>query len=265
MSKGDAAPAVDSTQGVTDAVGHYSVYAAGGLFNQHELATNVLIKEAVWRLSNGKFSLFLPQSKDLKELDALGELDAAYLRNADLLGVVKADVVMARFDGLELDSGTVVEFTMAKSLGKPTVIFRCDFRHLSGTGIEEPYNLMVRSWPRTVEVHIESFRDYVDLLAEERKGLGEGLIAEGLIAEVVTSEATLKAELNTVQKGVDEIAKKLIDGLEAVIKMESPYPPEYQEIVYKASRYSPGSGFDQMLTEDELAEIIQRLRKNSTL
>ena len=248
MSKGDGAPAVDSTQGVTNSVGPYKVYAAGGLFTQHELATNVLIKEAVWRLSNGKFQLVLPQSKELKELDA------AYLRNVNLLDVVKADIIIARFDGPELDAGTVVEFAMAKSLGKPTVILRCDYRHLSGKGIDEPYNLMVRSWPRTVEVHIDSLLNYVGLLAEERKALGDR----------VTFRANIKAELNTVQKGVDEIAKKIIDGLEAVIKMKSPYPPEYQEIVYKASRYSPGSGFDQLLTENELGEIIQRLRKNGT-
>ena len=245
MNKGKA---VDSTQGVTNSVGPYKVYAAGGLFTQHELATNVLIKEAVWRLSNGKFQLVLPQSKELKELDA------AYLRNVNLLDVVKADIIIARFDGLELDAGTVVEFAMAKSLGKPTVILRCDYRHLSGKGIDEPYNLMVRSWPRTVEVHIDSLLNYVGLLAEERKALGDR----------VTFQAAIKAELNTVQKGVDEIAKKIIDGLEAVIKMKSPYPPEYQEIVYKASRYSPGSGFDQLLTENELGEIIQRLRKNGT-
>jgi len=225
------------------------------LFNQHELATNVLIKEAVWRLSNGKFLLVLPQSKDLKEMDASEAFDAAYLRNADLLGVVKADMIIARFDGLELDSGTVVEFTMAKSLGKPAVILRCDFRHVSGTGIEEPYNLMVKSWPRTVEVHIESMLDYVGVLAKERKALGEG----------VSVEATLKAELDTVQKGVDDIAQKLIHGLEAVMKMKSPYPPEYREMLYQASRYSPGSGFDQLLTQNELDEIIQRLRKNGTL
>lgn len=248
MSKGDGAPAVDSTQGVTNSVGPYKVYAAGGLFTQHELATNVLIKEAVWRLSNGKFQPVLPQSKELKELDA------AYLRNVNLLDVVKADIIIARFDGLELDAGTVVEFAMAKSLGKPVVILRCDYRHLSGKGIDEPYNLIVRGWPRTVEVHIDSLLNYVGLLAEERKALGDR----------VTFQATIKAELNTVQKGVDEIAKKIIDGLEAVIKMKSPYPPEYQEIVYKASRYSPGSGFDQLLTENELGEIIQRLRKNGT-
>jgi hypothetical protein len=229
------------------------------------LATNVLIKEAVGRLSNGRFQLALPQSKDLKELAALEELDATYLRNADLLGVVTADIVMARFDGLELDSGTVVEFTMAKSLGKPTVILRTDFRHLSGTGIEEPYNLMARSWPRTAEVHIPSLQDYVGFLAEERVALGEGLKGEGLKIEALTFEDTLAAELNTVQKGSDAIAVKIIDGLDAAIKMESPYPPEYQEMVYRALRYSPGSGFDQMLTEDELEKVIQRLKKNGTL
>jgi nucleoside 2-deoxyribosyltransferase len=250
-----AAPAADATQRVPDPPGPYTVYAAGGLFNQHELATNVWIKEAVARLSNGKFQLVLPQSKDLKEMDALEELDAAYLRNADLLGVVKADAIIARFDGLELDSGTVVEFTLAKSLGKPAVIFRCDFRHLSGRGIEEPYNLMVKSWPRTVEVHVESLMDYVGLLAEERKAFGTS----------VSYEATMEAELSTVQKGLDEIAKKLIHGLEAAISMKSPYPPEYREMVYKASRYSPGSGFDQLLTENELDEILQRLRRNGTL
>ena len=156
MSKGDGAPAVDSTQGVTNSVGPYKVYAAGGLFTQHELATNVLIKEAVWRLSNGKFLLVLPQSAELQEINA------PYLRNVALLDVVKADIVMARFDGVELDAGTVLEFAMAKSLGKPTVIFRCDYRRLlegvelpPGKGMEEPYNLMVKSWPRTVEVHGE--------------------------------------------------------------------------------------------------------------
>jgi hypothetical protein len=39
---------------------------------------------------------------------------------------------------------------------------------------------------------------------------------------------------------------------EAVLKMESPYPPEHQESAYRAFRYCPGSGFDQLLTEDEL-------------
>jgi hypothetical protein len=53
--------------------------------------------------------------------------------------------------------------------------------------------------------------------------------------------------------------------MEAVIKMRSPYPPEHQDAVYQASRFSPGNGFDELLTTSELAEIMQRLRKNGTL
>ena len=55
--------AMDSTQGEASSVGPYTVYAAGGLFTQDELAMNVMLKEAVWRLSNGRFQLFLPQSR----------------------------------------------------------------------------------------------------------------------------------------------------------------------------------------------------------
>jgi nucleoside 2-deoxyribosyltransferase len=244
---------VNTIPGATNAVGPYIIYSAGGLFTQDELATNVLIKEAVWRLSNGKFRLFLPQSRELQELNRPDV--EAYLRNTDLLEVVKADIILVRFDGLELDSGTVVEFAMAKSLGKPTVILRCDFRRSSCTGLSEPYNLMVKNWPRTVEVQLNSFEIWAGLFAEERQALGGN----------DTFQAMMRAELGTVQKSVDEIAKQVIAGLEAVIEMKSPYPPEYQEVVYQALRFGPGSGFDELLTASELGEIIQRLRNNGTL
>ncbi len=244
---------VEKSPGVANVDNPYTVYSAGRLFTQDELATNIMIKEAVWRLSNGKFELFLPQSRELQELDRPDV--EAYLRNVDLLAIMKADIVLARFDGLELDSGTVVEFAMAKSLGKPTVILRCDFRRLYGTGWDEPYSLMAKNWPRTVEVHLDSFVIWANLFTVERQAFsGRDIFL-----------ATMKAELGTVQKSVDEIAKQVIAGLEAVIKMNSPYPPEYQEVVYRAFRFSPGSGFDQLLTASELDEIVQRLRKNGTL
>jgi nucleoside 2-deoxyribosyltransferase len=236
----------------TNAVGPYTVYAAGGLFTLHELATNVWIKEAVWRLSCGRFRLVLPQSKELRELDR-PDL-AAYIRNHDLVQVLQTDVIVARFDGPDLDAGTVVEFMMAKYLGKPAVILRCDYRHLSGEHLESPYNLMVKSWPRTIEVHVDSLMGYIGRFAEERAALGGD----------DAFQRTLEAEFNTVQKGVDEIANELVAGLEAAIQMASPYPPEYQEVVYRASRYGPGGGFDQLLTESELEETIERLRKNGT-
>ncbi|MDQ3006960.1 MAG: hypothetical protein M3R47_16460 [Chloroflexota bacterium] len=66
-------------------------------------------------------------------------------------------------------------------------------------------------------------------------------------------------------KGIDEIAQIIIDGLETVLEMKSPYPDEYQEIVYKAIRHSPGSGFEQLLSEEELIALVRKFRKGGTL
>ena len=236
-----------------NASGPYTIYSAGGLFTQDELATNVMIKEAVLRLSEGKFQIFLPQSREIQELDQPNI--EAFIRNTDLLEVVRADILLARFDGLQLDSGTVVEYMLAKFLGKPTVILRSDFRSAFSLPECGPYNLMVKNWPRTVDIHLNSYLIWAELFVKEIQGTGDSEPVQRL----------LQAELGTLQKSVDVVAQQVIAALEAVIKLKSPYPPEYQDTVYQASRFSPGNGFDELLTTSELAEIIQRLRKNGTL
>jgi nucleoside 2-deoxyribosyltransferase len=244
---------VDTTPEDNTSVGPFTVYSAGGLFTQDELATNILIKEAVWRNSNGKFHLDLPQSREMKELDR-DDLEA-YIRNDDLLHVMQADILLARYDGLELDSGTVVEFALAKFLGKPTVILRTDFRSTTFIDQSEPYNLMVKNWPRTVSIHLHSYMLWAKIFAEENRTSDKG----------DPDQMTMQAELGTLQKSVEEIAAQVVDGFEAVLEMKSPYPPDYQETVYKAARFCPGSGFDQMVTARKVDEIIQRLRNNGTL
>jgi nucleoside 2-deoxyribosyltransferase len=231
----------------------YTVYSAGGLFTQDELTANVLIKEAVWRLSGGKFQLFLPQSRELQVLDRPDVVP--YIRNTDLLEVVKADIILVRFDGVELDSGTVVEFITAKVLGKPAVILRTDFRRQSSTGLAEPYNLMVKSWPRTVEIHVDCYKMWAELFAGDHHSKDN---SNGF-------QTVMQAELGSIQKSVDAIARQAITGLEAVLEMPSPYPATYQEAVYQTIRFTPGSSFDELLTADMLDEILQRLRNNGTL
>jgi len=227
----------------------YLAYLAGGIFTQHELATNVSMKEAVWRLSNGRFELVLPQSKELRQLDR-PDL-AAYLRNVDLHQLVQADILIARFDGAELDTGTVVEFLVAKMLGKPSVIIRTDSRHLISDGIDDPYNLMVKNWPRTIEVYIDSLIDYVRMIADAR--------------DTESERPILEAEIATIRRGIDAMAVRVIEALNSVVEMESPYPPELREAVYKAIRYAPGGGFDQLLTDHHLKATLQKLTKNNTL
>lgn len=240
-------------QGANSSYGPYTIYSAGGLFTQDELTTNILLKEAIWRLSDGKFQLFLPQSREIQELD---QLDVeAFIRNTDLLEVVKADMMLARFDGLELDSGTVVEFIVAKILGKPTVILRSDFRRSSCTGLSEPYNLMAMNWPRTIEVRVPSYMLWADLFSKQRQGDGG---SESL-------QEIMKAELATIKSSVDEIAKKVIAGFEEVLKTSSPYPPELQEVIYQAIRFSPGNGFDKLLTADLVEDMINKFREKRIL
>ena len=200
----------------------YTVYAAGGIFTQHDLATNVFIKDAVWKLSNGKFELALPQSKELRELDRSDI--AAYIRNVDLIQVIKSDLFIARFDGLELDAGTIIEFMLAKFLGKPTVILRCDSRRLGGESLDEPYNLMVKNWPRTTEVHFDSLIKFTGGFAEEWKMLGN----------VSTFQTTIKAELKTVMRGIDELAQQIIGGLETVLEMKSPIQMNIKKLFIKS-------------------------------
>ena len=164
---------------MADSSGPYVIYSAGGLFTQDELTSNILLKEAIWRLSGGRFQLFLPQSREIQELDRPDV--QAFIRNMDLLEVIKADMMLARFDGLELDSGTVVEFTVAKLLGKPTVILRSDFRRSSCSGLSEPYNLMVMNWPRTVEIHIDSYMLWADMFSLEGQGNGDRDTLQGIM------------------------------------------------------------------------------------
>jgi nucleoside 2-deoxyribosyltransferase len=245
-------PRTNLAEGTTSAKS-YTVYAAGNIFTQHDLAANVYIKDAVWRHSNGKFELILPQSKELRELDR-PDL-AAYIRNVDLLQVLKAHLFLARFDGLELDAGTVIEFMLAKFLGKPTVIWRCDSRRLGGNSLDEPYNLMVKNWPRTVEFQFDSLMNYIGSFAEASK----------IQVSQETVQNTLQAELNTIKNGIDELAAKIIVGLESVLELASPYPAEYQEIVYRAARFLPGGGFEQLLSTGEVEAYIHQFRQAGTL
>ena len=69
------------------------------------------------------------------------------------------------YDGTELDSGTVVEFMLAKFADKPALLFRTDFRgggdQTYGSG-GEPWNLMSSFFPRTRSLIVDSAALYRD-------------------------------------------------------------------------------------------------------
>ena len=80
------------------------------------------------------------------------------------MGLMRSDVAMFAFDGIELDSGTVVEFMAAKMLDVPAVVYRSDFRGGSGEeAIDEEsnrWNLMVSFYPRTKVIYFNAMVEY---------------------------------------------------------------------------------------------------------
>ncbi len=61
---------------------------------------------------------------------------------ADYRDVVDADAIFAIVNGVPPDEGVMVELGMAIALGKPTFLFRDDFRRI-GESDEYPLNLML--------------------------------------------------------------------------------------------------------------------------
>ena len=230
-----------------------TIYAAGGLFTYRELAMNLAMKEAIWQQSAGKYQLILPQSE---QPEGFENPDVSLqIRNTDLWHVMRTDLLLAQFDGLELDAGTVAEYMMAKFLGKPTVILRSDSRRMQNAGFDEPYNLMLKNYPRTVVLHIDSLSDYLDRWEGFKPGQGQGLDFGALI----------EREKQAMAQGVRDLAGKIMAAFDEALGMPSPYPEDMKKEIYRAARLLPGSGFDQFVSEGDLEILIDRLESNGSL
>ncbi|OCT47500.1 hypothetical protein CLCR_03661 [Cladophialophora carrionii] len=205
----------------------YTYYHAGPLFTIAELHTNALLAQAIQSASSGKFIPILPQ--DLEQRD----LSAHAIRDEDLRALLSCDLALFTYDGAELDAGTVVEYMVAKMADVPSVILRTDFRGAgdqgqSGTETGDAWNLMSSNWPRTVTLSVNAMVGYKSSLqrtmvatqgqsaggAEQKRTVGESMIAE--------------------------VAQKVVDGFERVIKEKPRLPKELRRTVYQWLALMPG-------------------------
>lgn len=231
----------------------YTIYAAGGLFTYRELAMNLALKEAIWEKSSQRYQLILPQSE---QPEGFEDPDVSVqIRNTDLWHVMRTDLLLAQFDGLELDAGTVAEYMMARFLGKPTVILRSDSRRMQNAGFDEPYNLMLKNYPRTVVLHIDSLSDYLNRW-EAIKPDQEGRLG---------FDAIMEFEKKAMAQGVSELAGRIIAAFNEALQMPSPYSDDMKREIYRAARLMPGSGYDHFVSEEILEELIERLAAHNSL
>ena len=130
------------------------IYFAGDLFDHKDLTGNLLLADAVAKVSDGRYQVMLPQDSECNDLRSVSEI-----RDRDLELLFSCDCIVANFDGTELDSGTVVEFCFAKMLDMPAVLLRTDFRKGGDNGVD-PWNLMCSGYPRSRTLLISAMEQY---------------------------------------------------------------------------------------------------------
>ncbi len=160
------------------------LYIAGSLFDLRHLAGNALLANAIQQVSAGRYVCWLPQDEEPRDLSARA------IRDDNIRRLVSAEAAVFHFDGSDLDSGTVVEYMIARFLDIPSVVVRSDFRR-SGDQDEFPWNLMAANYPRTacvirnaMEAYQRHFNQHLDAIRAAQACMME--LAQELVAELDT-------------------------------------------------------------------------------
>lgn len=235
----------------------YTYYHAGPLFTLADLHTNSLLANRIRNSSGGKFIPVVPQ--DLEQRDT----SPHSIRDQDIRGLLSCDLALFTYDGAELDSGTVVEYMVAKFADIPTVILRTDFRKagdqgeaVHGQGGADPWNLMSSFWPRTKRVVVDAMIGYKTALA---RALDQRNIPTSA-TENVTSFDTGGGQV-ALQAGemlLDATAKQVVAAMEEALATPSTLPREAREHVYGWIGLMPA--FKRGQPEEEVKAMLELLK-----
>ena len=169
------------------------IYFAGDLFDAKDLAGNLLFARAVEKFSGNRYKVMLPQDGECE----VSQRSTKSIRDADFELLFECDLIVANFDGADLDSGTVVEFCVAKMVDMPAVLLRSDFRSGGDETLSDnvPWNLMCSNYPRTRVLHLNAMTFYHRALADS-KGSDSllDLFYRSLALELIRELDTVTAE-----------------------------------------------------------------------
>jgi nucleoside 2-deoxyribosyltransferase len=213
----------------------YSYYFAGELFDFKHLTGNVVLADAIEKLSAGRYKTNLPQDLEQREVTP------HHIRDQDILTLLESDLGVFNYDGPELDSGTVVEYLFAKFADIPSVLLRTDFR---GGGDQEhfPWNLMTSFFPRTEVLLFDALSVYKRKRAE-------------------LSEDSHAASNAMVQ----EFAEAVIGAFDKVLKEPAVMPPSDQEPLFRwlSSMSNFGETFPN--SEELIMKAMERKQQKGLL
>ena len=235
----------------------YTVYFAGDLFDHKHLAGNELLAGAVDRRSGGRYACVVPQ--DLEQATER----MVDIRNQDLMQVMACDLGLFNFDGTDLDSGTVVEFMMAKMLDIPSVLLRSDFRASGDQEREgDDWNLMCSFYPRSRKVQFNAMAWY----QEARRVGGPGGPGDDSPGSPDGPGGGAPAA-NWSELLYNRMADAVIEALDAVRAEPSTFGGDEARInaVYNWAAQFPGSGFDALCGPGFVEKTIGNKRRKGLL
>ncbi|MCE2440454.1 MAG: nucleoside 2-deoxyribosyltransferase [Candidatus Latescibacteria bacterium] len=216
----------------------YSVYFAGELFDHKHLIGNANLAEAIERTSDGRYACVVPHHLE----QATGR--AVDIRNQDLKQVMACDLGLFNFDGTDLDSGTVVEFMVAKFLDIPSVILRSDFRSSGDQDKDgDAWNLMCSFYPRVSVLGFNAMAWY----QEARDGASD------------VAECSVRL--------YSRIADAVIEQLDAV-RAEPPVAESDEERIralYEWATRFPGGGMEGFCGPGFVDDLIESKRQKGLL
>ena len=215
----------------------FTIYFAGDLFDAKDLGGNLLLAEAIQKRSGGRYQIMLPQNGESEVLNRTSQS----IRDADFELLYSCDIIVANFDGTDLDSGTVVEFCYAKMVDMPAVLLRTDFRNSGDATLPdgEPWNLMCSHFPRTEVLYINSMMRYHECMGE-------------------TSSIAERVELF-----YNSLADSVINSLDKVLQNKSWLKKELALTQYQTAVTSMGGSMDKLLPMSKLEKIIaEKTAKN---
>jgi nucleoside 2-deoxyribosyltransferase len=215
-----------------------TVFFAGELFNLKHLIGNAYLAEAIYEKSHGRYLCVLPQ-----DLDPSGTAPRS-VRDRDIRTLVAADLALFSFDGTELDSGTVVEFMIAKFADIPAVVLRSD-RRASWDGYGQ-WNLMANFYPRTALVRADALVAYKSIIKRRHRKLDE-------VTRLAGQHATADA-----QRMCDEIAGAVVRAFDRVRLMEPVMPRHLREEVYNWLALMPGLRGKEKAMRKEFERCLER-------
>ena len=255
----------------------FTVYFAGDLFDHKHLAGNAILAEAIDRRSAGRYACVVPQ-----DLEQASER-MVDIRNQDLKQVMACDLALFNFDGTDLDSGTVVEFMMAKMLDIPSVLLRSDFRASGDQEREgDDWNLMCSFYPRSKKVQFNAMAWYQDARKADGPGeLQDALKADGMGGTGGPQDAR-KVDGPGGPNGPDgmggpqgawrdrlygRIADAVIEALDAVRTEPCAFGDDEARVraVYEWATRFPGSGFDAVCGPGFVGKTIENKRRKGLL